>query len=890
MNKKALLITLSIVVVAVVGIYIYDKSVNDPDETLWNLIPQNTALVYEPQSGLMGWEALHSSDWWSSFGQLAEWVETEANIQLLDSLVGDETFNNMISDGNMLVGVFPVSGSDLDLLFLLDKRGKGVNKSLNAIFEKFIGSGDYQLSERQFNGYSISELKSNKSKKIFSFSSDDDFWFGSFTPFLVEDVVRQQSENDYKSFKEQNPEAFFTTRIRNDAGNLYFNYSQFSKLLDAFLSPQSRKISNDFSQVAKSAFFDVTIKDKLLMMNGFSYPNESNQFLFPLYKKVPKTSGIQNYIPSKTAICINTLYLELADSTIKTGELAPFYQSLDSEFAVAVFEHDDQQNADKVYFLKGKNAENSVLELEKLARAKVAVSGDTLFFENFGENRIVELPFKNFPAKFSSFNFGESDYYYFTQVGQYVAMGNTLEAIKSLLLDIETESTWGRSVQKNNFMSNTIQESNVNIYLDLSRSWNLLMSMVHDDWKEYFEANSDAFRKIDLTAIQFSRTDQKVYTNVVLSQNPTKTDLFTRRRKIDPDISVSLPAAVSSKPKIVRNHKTREWEIIVQDEQNGLSLISQTGSIIWTTPLSGKVKGEIHQIDYFRNGYLQYLFALDSGIYLYDRNGKMVDGFPKIMPYKVDRFNLIDYDNSKNYRFVLADIEGKVYMYDAAGKNLEGWKPLDTGGRLAKAPEHLRVRGKDCILIIQDRGRFLMYNRRGELQKGFPVDLGPSVNKEFAVEVGANLSSTNLSFLTKEGQETTINLEGKEVKKQQLFQATRAGEFYMVPEIQNRGYVSVLKSIGEFRISDEEGKEKFREAIISATPFIYQYYRFGSNRRLYVVTDPEQEYSYLYDASGKLLNNSPINSKFEIGVIFSETNNQYKIYSTYENKVNIYIF
>ena len=86
------------------------------------------------------------------------------------------------------------------------------------------------------------------------------------------------------------------------------------------------------------------------------------------------------------------------------------------------------------------------------------------------------------------------------------------------------------------------------------------------------------------------------------------------------------------------------------------------------------------------------------------------------------------------------------------------------------------------------------------------------------------------------------------------------------------------------------GEEVRKINLISSNPFTYQYYNFGSNRKLYVVTDPVQQFSYLYDIDGNLINNSPIDSGFDIGVLFSETRNEYKIYSAYDDKVNIYIF
>ncbi len=75
-----------------------------------------------------------------------------------------------------------------------------------------------------------------------------------------------------------------------------------------------------------------------------------------------------------------------------------------------------------------------------------------------------------------------------------------------------------------------------------------------------------------------------------------------------------------------------------------------------------KIVTDIHQIDYLKNGKLQYLFATHNQLQLVDRNGKIVEGFPKKLPKGVeaDQLALVDYDNTKVYRFLVSDKNGKL--------------------------------------------------------------------------------------------------------------------------------------------------------------------------------------------------------------------------------------
>jgi len=69
-----------------------------------------------------------------------------------------------------------------------------------------------------------------------------------------------------------------------------------------------------------------------------------------------------------------------------------------------------------------------------------------------------------------------------------------------------------------------------------------------------------------------------------------------------------------------------------------------------------------------------------------------------------------------------------------------------------------------------------------------------------------------------------------------------------------------------------------------------QYYDFGSGRKLFAVTDPVQEFTYIYNKSGKLVNARPLNSSHAIGVMYFERSGKYTVYSAYQNKVRVHSF
>jgi hypothetical protein len=56
---------------------------------------------------------------------------------------------------------------------------------------------------------------------------------------------------------------------------------------------------------------------------------------------------------------------------------------------------------------------------------------------------------------------------------------------KRFLEDIDREDTWGKSVVQNQFLESTLLESNVSLYVNTPRVWNVLENFLHPRWKEF---------------------------------------------------------------------------------------------------------------------------------------------------------------------------------------------------------------------------------------------------------------------------------------------------------------------------------------------------------------------------------------------------------------------
>ena len=185
-------------------------------------------------------------------------------------------------------------------------------------------------------------------------------------------------------------------------------------------------------------------------------------------------------------------------------------------------------------------------------------------------------------------------------------------------------------------------------------------------------------------------------------------------KKINKIFSTKIKGKIVMNPHFVTNHITKAKEIVVQDNNNHLYLISNQGKVIWKKKLAGKILGKIKQVDIYKNGRLQLIFVTEKRLYVLDRNGKEVKPFPKVFRDKITQpLSVFNYDNNKNYRFLVTQ-NNELLMYDSKGKIVKGFK-YEKSSNIIYSPKHYRIKNKDIIAVKTEKGLKIL-NRRGKIR------------------------------------------------------------------------------------------------------------------------------------------------------------------------------
>ena len=249
----------------------------------------------------------------------------------------------------------------------------------------------------------------------------------------------------------------------------------------------------------------------------------------------------------------------------------------------------------------------------------------------------------------------------------------------------------------------------------LSNKFNTLWVSKTDDLRTTSNS-SNIFKDIDTEKFPLLGFQSKVDENfVILNFRLQKFTENERSNDLKKKFIVNLENETITNPQWIRNHRTKEEDIIIQDYNNKIYLFSNEGKLYWKKIVDGNIIGFVEQVDLFKNGRLQIAFRTENRLYVLDRNGKNVKPFPIKIP---DSKNLIplsvfDYDKNRNYRFLVTQ-DNNILMYDKNGKKVSGFKFKKTTSSIINSPKHIRFGSKDYIVIQEENGYLKILNRQGK--------------------------------------------------------------------------------------------------------------------------------------------------------------------------------
>ena len=456
--------------------------------------------------------------------------------------------------------------------------------------------------------------------------------------------------------------------------------------------------------------------------------------IFSCDNYVDSSVKIENYIPESSSVVVKIKNLsKFKNSIINNEYLNKLIKTkkylIEAISVIEKNEFDDQiaicfYKTDEIYF----NVIGSPKKIDSLANFFVVKEKDFSVISNNPDLKINNPKSDIFSSKFK--NIDQTNTNFSVSFNSNLSK-NLADILFNKTLNLKEENLYLNVETTNNVIFlNGVIDNSLEI-LDQDTDQSFLDEIINSDINFYFDPDKDLVEEYDLInsnienpinlfqlldssnesdkfkLFQLKNSDKISSINGVISD--FKDDLKNSSDNFKYEIKFKNNITVG--PIIVKNHINNKSELIIQDENNILHLINSVGQIEWSKKIEGQVLNEIHQIDSYKNGKLQFLFATKNKLHLVDRKGRNVGKFPlKFNDDITQPISVFDYDNNKNYR-VLITQNNELFMFDSKGGRVRGFDYIKNE-EIINSPKHFRILDKDLI-VFKTRNDLKIINRRG---------------------------------------------------------------------------------------------------------------------------------------------------------------------------------
>jgi hypothetical protein len=782
----------------------------------------------------------------------------------------------------------------------------GKNKLVPLFYIRYSESHSDNEFEQLILGFLEEEAMVNERKyeteTIYDFSGKPGFIPGKFSlacvnglclispaSMLIEESIRTiHSDTDLSD--DEGLQLIRGTAGRYVHANLYVNYEKLPQLFYPVVGENGWDRLNLLSRLATWGELDLDVKEDAIILNGMTQVKQGTAlFLGAFRDQAPVRMEIHEIMPSGTSYFIHmgissasqfrdqmTVYMdglgmgpELAmeldrlRATYGIDPLGDLVNLIDNELAWFAIDGETGEPKDEVLVIETRSrSETTDVVMNWVEQYLQVNSFDMESYLNVYQlddqtsykiYRLPDLFFKNIlPGRL--FN------NYFTIYENYLLFGPSVEVLSRVIY---------QNVLHKTFVSDPVYKEMADYLSNRSNLTMFFRPFAYLDYKQPLlnENATDALgpleiflRRIPGMVVQYTTEGNLFYQNLSFKYtSQIKEKAMTVWESLLDSVAVIKPA-------LVTNHNTSEKEIFVQDAAYNVYLINSTGRILWKQPVDGLIMGEINQVDFYKNGKLQYLFNTSDKIHLIDRNGNYVERYPiSLRAHATNAMSIFDYDNNRNYRLFLAAEDRKIYVYDIEGNLVTGWSFEKTESKVSGEIQHFRLNDSDYI-VLSDQNRTYFLDRRGRerfkvkgqlhLTPQNPLTLDMNIREEKPRWISTDTSG-NVAAIYLDG---TVSILMKE--------KVTGPHFFRMQDMDSDGVLEYIFAFGnELNVIQQDGNTLFSYKVREKISLMPDIYKFSASDVKIGITDQSRNRIYLINSDGSLYEGFPLegSTRFSIG-------------------------
>ncbi len=853
MNKKYFVYLFFLLLMVVAGVLYLFNTKTTHQGNLWQMLPNTPALVLQTD---------HAGDFLAKFNKNNEiWealIRTKGfkpvyrKLTFVDSIFNtNKQWIEQFRQGELFAAVYPEKNR---FLFLLQSKELPRIETIKNFLEKSLGTGFVVIYKHRGN-FPVTVIK------IFNIVTGKSYWlwkmYGTLL-FATQKSLMAASISGYTMQEMHFSDNYGFKIVKKTSGKLvdarlFIYYPNLGQLFSGLTNSKHKNIAMSISRFAEWSETDLMVNSKDIIFSGYTQANNKNSLsrfksqqpvslnaytLFPFnstYSYSQGFSNFSNYTGNKIAYKFKPIYQKDIESFIKlTGNDVSLVSN-------ALNSNEIPQKTWAI--IKMKDSPRIVQLLKNLATK----SGNHKLYRS-GNYVIRKINIDNFLSGIYGQRFSFITQNYYCIINGFAVFANSSGDLTNLIHYIETGKTLDLDENYKSFSNNLAGTSNILILIRPRTPPGLISYFLNKKAAASLSENYESFLKnIQGVAFQYSHDASLYYTNFYLRYNKAFKEGNLALWKI------KLNDAIVGKPFLVKDHESKKYDIIVFDRGNRMYLIDHRGKILWTRRLPQLPLSSIYPVDFYKNGKIQYLFNTKDDLFLIDRKGRFVAGYPiAVHPHATNGLSLFDYTHRKDYRILLAQADKRIYDYTLNGDQVKGWQKPQMQVFVSQKVIRLLANRKDYIIINDEANHVKIVNRRGKQRIYLRAPVNKAKHSDFYVNKTNNkglILTTNTS-----GKLVYISTNGK-------LRFTDFGKFspdhyFLYDDFNGNGSMDfIFVDHNKLKVFDRFKRLLFSYTFNENITVQPEFFSLGDRQKVLGIVASQEKAIYLFDSKGNILIN-----------------------------------
>ncbi len=818
------------------------KTDGDP----WQMVPKEAAVILEvDHPGVFHEKLLHNTAW-QSLNNTLLFKRVELRLRQLDTLLADKpAYLGKMRSHKLLIAFESDTGGRVRTLFLSALRVNPSGEKIKHYLSERLGP-DYAVIPREAGQYTLFKVVDAVHDLRYYFSITDGVLL-----FSMEEEPVEKAVNRYENRSVLNKNTDDFTGVRNFAGKkadarVYLNYKTLPALLSLAADKKYGESLAFLSSFARWTETDVILKKRELIFSGYTTAKEKGLFLNRFTSPAP-AEGLFNIVPFDANLLLSLKNYRVPSAAVnkmdkkykvQTGLLVKAVES-----GITLFGNPTsvKEYSSKIYLAVDNGQEGA---LEKALKQLSVLSG-TVKTTRYKKYVIRKIGIKKLWAALLGEAFSGITGNYYTFLEHRAVFANSIESLKYLIDYYDTGKTLDLNENFKEINDNIQSETNLLLMISPRLFSGLLDKYLNKNTARGIKNNMGTVEVFQNALFQFTAGKPLAYTNFYIRFGKSFHEENLALWK------VVLKDEAAGKPYLVKNHLNGLNDVIVFDKSHNMYLINANGRILWSKKLVQNPISDIEQVDYYKNGKIQFLFNTEDNLYLIDRKGRFTANYPiRLHPSATNGLTLFDYNKRKDYRILIAQADKRVYNYTIKGKQVRGWSKPKLQNIAVDKIQRLVANHRDYIIITDVDNRVYVVNRRGNTRINVQRNFKKARNSLFYV----NRTNGKGIILTTDQKGRLAYLSSTGFVRYTTFGNFSPEHYFLYEDFNNDGWKDfIFIDNRKLLVFDKFKKILFQYTFSSNITTQPQFFKLGNGKKVLGVVASEEKTVYLFDQKGNTL-------------------------------------